>query len=202
MTALLQEFADAYKKLSAVNVVTTQKLLNQQPFLAVQIIAGNYNFEDSVWKNLDIKTRAEMRVLIFSSKISKKMLPLLFPDLNLENGNLDINALANPKSVPVNKIFAAVNEFENLVNEYMETTLEERATMDCALDFIKVCANFLLRLLSVGYSQNFFETTTGKLEQIKNQQQRLQSIFSQLSSTEAETKLNPTQEGFEVPSMG
>lgn len=190
MSNALKEFVGAYNELSKIKNGLFIKFFRSQPLLAIRIKSGNYNVDEDTWKSMDVKTRAELRVVIFGSKLDSKLLPILFPNIDFNSLQaVNMNALANPNNLPVNKIYEFIDDLSELVDNYLLTTQEERNSMNCVLDFIKTCANFLIKLLSFGNSQNFFETTTSKLEQVKYLQERIHSSYNELTVDESLTEL-------------
>ncbi|KTD03522.1 hypothetical protein [Fluoribacter gormanii] len=201
--SLLNEFTDSYNKIAAINMDILNRLLGKQPFRELMLQMqqrGVIDFKEDKWKKLDTKSRAELRIFVFSQEIAKKIAPRLFPNVDFNKFQLIIpQNFPNPSCLSPNELFETINSFEKLVDNYLIDTLAERTYIDCAIDFIKVCANYLLSLLTPSKSQSFFETTSLKLEQIKSQQQRLHSIFDKLSEIERTTALIPVPEGFKVP---
>ena len=110
------------------------------------------------------------------------------------------SVLSEPTYHTPAKIFKAIEALDGIVENYLSDTYKERVATDYVLDFLKNCANFLIKLLTFGASQSFFDTTAGRLEQTKAHYKCLKSIYHKLTEAEQSVELLETSdEGLVTP---
>jgi len=190
MSNALIDFKHAYEEMCRIKNDAMLNLARNDIQLFCNMENPNYSVPDEVLRSMDIKARAQLRMVIFAKKFDSKVRPILFPDIEFSKPQIiNFQLLANPKNLPVSKINEFVEELKGLLETYIDETKNERGTMDCVLDFFKACANFMIQLLTLNYCPKFFQTNTGKLEEVKSLQEKILSSYQQLSSDEQSAEL-------------
>ena len=201
MSKALNEFTRAYNRLNKIYVPVFKRQMELNTLLVLETQSKQCDINDDTWKNLDVKTRADMKLLILSGKINKQLLPIMYPDIDFAQGIITLERLANPRSIPVNKVHEVFAELKNLADDYIKMTKEERSAMVCVLDFIKACTNLVISLATFGAKKNFFETTTTKLNEFRSLQNTILSYYGKLPEDEQTVELTPTSGGLQIPSL-
>lgn len=204
----LSEFVKSYNSLFNINMELVLKYTTDPKFMPhfIQFNQFGANFEDPYWKNVSVQIRAEIRILLINNLFSIKMIPNINELINvsqLRTKEEFESAVANLKSKKFyhspNKIVGIIIEvLDNLTEEYLKASYKERTSMDCVLDFLKACTNFLIMLVTFGASQSFFNTTTSRLEKVKEHQDALKSIHSKLTDSEQNIQLVSAPKGLEI----
>jgi hypothetical protein len=84
----------------------------------VQINDGAYNFSESPWDSIDNKTLAEFKALAIYDKIGKKLLPMIYPEVNFAGDKFHTQEkLIYPRKNP-QQLSEVLDSIKNLAEEY------------------------------------------------------------------------------------
>lgn len=205
----LNEFVKSYNNLFNYTQKLAEKYSNDSIMAAhlIQAALFGINNEDAYWKKVDTKTRADLRTITIINQFGLKMMPNISElfgatPLTFDTEQGFMSALGHLQHKKFyhspNKIVKIIEELNNVVDEYLKASYKERTSMDCVLDFLKICTNFLIMLFTFGASQSFFNTSTSRLEKIKGHHEALKSIHGKLTSSEQDIQLLAGAKGLEV----
>ncbi len=205
----LNEFVKAFNNLQQFNVSFYQKLVDEKklPDYIIKMALKSKGFNGPDWQDIDIRTRVSIRALDLCNNFTNQLLPVLADLFNVSFKNKDINKgleflgglIAKPLYLKPLKIDQAIKVLDKLVDNYLRDTYKERVALDCVIDCLKTCANFLISLFTLGHSPAFFDTTAGPLEQLKTHYDSVRSIHNKLSAVEKSVPLLCTKKGLVLP---
>lgn len=193
MSKALIEFKRAYEEMVRIKNEAMISFIKNHFLIYITAQEPHSSIPDEILRSLDINSRAQLRMVVFSTKFDDKVKPIIFPHIDFSQPQ-DFNPqiFKNPHNLPVSKINEFVDELKDLIEHYIEETKNERGTLDCVVDFFKACMNFMVRLLTFNYYHTFFDTTTGRLEEVKRLQEKMLSSYQQLSSEEQTAEFRPS----------
>ncbi|WED41974.1 hypothetical protein [Legionella cardiaca] len=191
MSKSLEQFKKSYATLQQSNLNLVKKLASSYPSLVLQLHNGQYDFSQLPWINLDKKTLADFKALAIYFTMAKKLLPFLYPGVDFTTErNISIETLLTPKKLNPTHISQAVESTIELTDSLLHETRNTITGFESFLNFLKSCLNFLVTLITFGYKQNFFESTTFQLDQIKQIQEKMHTSFETLEEEEKVIELD------------
>jgi hypothetical protein len=192
MSKELEHFKKSYAALTKSNVELSVELLKSHFLLVAKFSSDSCNFSESPWNTLDNETLVKFKTLSIFDKISKKLLPIVYPGLNFADGlnTIPIDKLFSPRKLNPQQLTEALDSVKEITEDILDETLNNRTGTEIILDFLKSCVNFLFTMVTFGQCQNFFKSSTYHLEVIKQTQQDFHSIFEKLSGEEKSAELD------------
>ncbi|WED41973.1 hypothetical protein [Legionella cardiaca] len=189
MSNSLEQFKNSYVAMQQANLNLLAKLAQSYP----DLIDGPFYFSQTPWIDLDNKTLADFKALAIYQTIDKKLLPSLYPGVDFSPGkNTPIETLLAPKKLNPIQIAQAVESTKEIANIMLQESRNTITGCESILNFLKSCLNFLGTIITFGQRQNFFETTTFQLDQIKEIQDKIHMSFETLVEEEKVTELAST----------
>ncbi len=192
MSNNLEQFKKNYADFMNYNLKLIENLSKSHLGLVLKVTTENFNFSESPWTTLDNKTLIEFKALAIGDKISKKLLPIVYPNLNLERASfIPINDLLSPQKITPTQLTNAFASIKEITEEALQESISNTTTFEAILNFLESCVNFLISCVTCGQEPNFFKSNTFQLEQIKNIQEDMHAIFDKLSDEEKAIELDP-----------
>ncbi len=172
MSSNIEQFKKNYADFINYNLKLTVNLTKSRLDLVLKVTTGNSNFSESPWTTLDTKTLAEFKALAICDKINKKLLPIVYPNLNFERAAIiPIDELFSPQKITPTQLTNAFVSIKEIAEEALQESISKTTTLEAILNFLESCVNFLIFCVTFGQEPNFFKSNTFQLEQIKNMQQ-------------------------------
>ncbi|WP_298624533.1 hypothetical protein [uncultured Legionella sp.] len=193
MSKELVKFKKSYEDFVKYNTELLVELSKSHTNLVLQISSGSCNFSGSPWVALDNKTLAEFKALAIYDKIGKKLIPIMYPGVNVEPGKLTvipIEKLLSPRKLNPQQLSEALDSIKEIAEEALQETVNNRTGAEIILNFLKSCVNFLITIVTFGQKQNFFKSSTFQLEKINQVQQDFHNIFDTLSEEDRIVELD------------
>jgi hypothetical protein len=195
MSKELEQFKRNYEDLVKYNTELVVNLSKSRLDLVLKVNSGSCNFSESPWTTLNNNTLAEFKALAIYDRISKKILPIVYPDVDFkpELGKIKIiplNSFLHPHKITPTQLTQALDSIKEIAEEALQETISNTTNFEVILNFLESCVNFLIACVTIGYEQNFFKSSTFQLEQIKNLQQDMHTIFDKLNEEEKAIELD------------
>lgn len=141
------------------------------------------DFSRSPWINLDKETLTEFRTLAIYNKIAREILSIVHPNGDAE----DFFSFEDYKngldfcSINATQLVKALDSIKHIVKNELREILNNRTGFEIIFNFLRVCANFLINLLTLGQQPNFFKSSTFSFDKIIESQQQLDGLFKGLN---------------------
>jgi hypothetical protein len=185
MSNNLEQFKKNYADFAKYHIELLVNLSKSHRNLVFKFTNGSSDFTRSPWTTLDTKTLAEFKALAIYDKISKKILPIVFPNLNFERAALiPVSELLSPQKITPTQLTSAFDSIKKITEEARLESISNSTTFEVILNFLESCVNFLISCVTCGHENNFFKSNTFQLEQIENLQEDMHAIFNKLSDDE------------------
>lgn len=190
MSKQLEEFKKAFVNFQNYPIqVAIGSGKKKVPFKFFELIEqGASDFSKLPWVELNTKTLADFKVINIYKAFRRKVSDTIFEMPKSKNIFLkDDTPIPNLNIIQLAQVLDFIIV---MTNKALQESLNSRTTLEVIVDFLKVCVNFLISLITFGYKPNFFKPSTVGLEMFKQKQQNLYQLFDKLSDEEKRVELN------------
>lgn len=188
MSKQLEEFKKAFVDFQKHALQLGLGLAKKNPVKLLKLVGKKHcDFSKSPWVELDTKTLADFKALnickAFGDRVGETILKIAQSrDISLRDGT--------PPILNTTQWTEAIDSIELITAKAIKESRNNRKPMEIVLDFLKVCVNFLISLVTFGHKPNFFKSSTFGLEMLKQSQQNIHRLYEKLSNEEKSRELD------------